>query len=805
MKTTVQTSLICYHCGNDCPDDDIHIEEKNFCCEGCKTVYEILDANNLCNYYQGEIHAGTVPKKAQFGILDNPQIVSQLIDFKNDEFERITFYIPSIHCSSCLYLLENLYKIQPAVKRSRVDFLKKQVTIDYFTEHENQTKTAPKPRTTLRKLAELLTSLGYEPLLSLNDVIKEKKEPSYRILMTKIGIAGFCAANIMLFSFPEYLGLRDVSFRNLFGYLNFFFAIPVVFYSGSGYFESVYRSLRKGIINIDVPILLGILTAFFRGVYEVFFLNGAGYFDSVAGLIFFLLIGKWFQQKTYNFLSFERDYKSYFPLAVTRLIRGKEEPVSVTSLEKGDKILIRHNELIPADGIIYKGKAQIDYSFVTGESQPERKKLGDLLYAGGKQIGESIEIEVLKDVSQSYLTQLWNNEAFQKNHTSSIKSFADSVGKYFTVEILILATLTAFLWWNIYDTNRALNAFTAILIIACPCALSLSYPFALGNGLRILGKQHFYLKNSEVFERLSKCDTIVFDKTGTLTKSGGNLTEFLGKRTLCLCEQIAIKSLVKNSNHPIAQRINSFYENLNPTELENFQEYAGLGMCGYFNGHLLKIGSAKFLDLPNIIHPKSSKMSFAHVSIDHEYVGLFEIQHSYRESIEKTLRDLGENYESYLLSGDNDGDKNMMSKLFNAKNVHFRVSPQEKLDFIKKLQTEGKNVMMVGDGLNDAGALQQADVGIAITENSVHFTPSSDAILDAKYLKKLPDFLSYSKFGLKLIKFSFAVSLIYNLIGLSFAISGHLSPVIAAILMPISSVTMLIIASMGMIYRGNKL
>jgi P-type Cu+ transporter len=805
MKTLVQPSLICYHCGNDCPDDHIYIEEKNFCCEGCKTVFEILDANNLCNYYHGDNHAGTIPQKAQFDFLDNPQIVTQLIDFKNDNFERITFYIPTIHCSSCLYLLENLYKIQPAVKYSRVDFLKKQVTIDYSPPLPDKEENLQKNEISLKELAELLTSLGYEPLISLNDVEKENPEPSYRNLMTKIGIAGFCTANIMLFSFPEYLGLQDVSFKNLFGYLNFILAIPVVFYSGSGYFVSVYRSLRKRVFSIDFPILLGILTAFFRGVYEVFFSNSAGYFDSVSGLIFFLLIGKWFQQKTYNYLSFERDYKSYFPLAVTRLNRGKEEAIPVASLEKGDKILIRHNELIPADGIIYKGNAQIDYSFVTGETQPKQKKVGDLLYAGGKQTGESIEIEVLKDVSQSYLTQLWNNETFQKNHSSHIKSFADSVGKYFTICILILASLVGFFWWNLYDTSRALNAFTAVLIIACPCALSLSYPFALGTGLRLLGKQHFYLKNTEVFERLSKCNTIVFDKTGTLTNSGGNITHFLGNRTLCLCEKIAIKSLAQHSTHPISQRIKSYYENYKPVELENFQEYMGLGMCGYFNGHLLKIGSADFLNIPKIIDPKSPMMSFAHVSIDQEYVGLFEIQHSYRENIEQTLKGLSEKYETYLLSGDNDGDINKMTQLFKAKNVHFRVSPQGKLDFIKNLQVQGKKVIMVGDGLNDAGALKQADVGIAISENSVHFTPSSDAILDAKYLKKLPDFLSYSNFGLKLIKFSFAVSLIYNVIGLSFAISGHLSPVIAAILMPVSSITMLIIASLGMIYRGNQL
>jgi Cu+-exporting ATPase len=229
-----------------------------------------------------------------------------------------------------------------------------------------------------------------------------------------------------------------------------------------------------------------------------------------------------------------------------------------------------------------------------------------------------------------------------------------------------------------------------------------------------------------------------------------------------------------------------------------------MGVCGYFNGHLLKVGSSKFLNIP-VIESTSPTVNFTHVSIDNEYIGHFEIQNSYRESIEQTIKKLREGYTIYMLSGDNDGEKSVLSKWFKSEQLHFKVSPQQKLDFIKKLQSEGKKVMMIGDGLNDAGALKQADVGIAITENTNHFTPSSDAILSADYMKKLPDFLEYSKFGLRLIKFSFAVSLIYNLIGLSFAISGHLSPVIAAILMPLSSATMLLIASLGMIYQGKKI
>jgi Cu+-exporting ATPase len=430
--------------------------------------------------------AGNTPQIGAFAYLENPKIISELLDFQNNTISKITFYIPTIHGSSCLYLLENLYRLNTAIERSDVDFLKKQVSITF----QHQTIC-------LRQVAELLTSLGYEPLISQRDVMKEKQYPIERKLLTQLGVAGFCAGNIMLFSFPEYLGLQDTTYKHLFGYLNIVLATPVVFYSASGYFDSVFKSLKKGIINIDFPILLSILVAFSVGIYQVVFKQGAGYFDSVTGLIFFLLIGKWFQQKTYNFLSFERDYKSYFPMAVTRILFGKEEPISISELKKGDKILVRNGELIPADSMLYKGNAQIDYSFVTGEAALEPKHLGDFLFAGGRQVGSTLEMEVLKEVSQSYLTQLWNNDTFQKTQESRIKNFSNLVGKYFTFGILTLAFSVA-TYWYFQDSSRLLNAFVSILIIACPCTLSLSYPFALGNGLRLLGKQHFYLKNGEV-------------------------------------------------------------------------------------------------------------------------------------------------------------------------------------------------------------------------------------------------------------------------------------------------------------------
>ncbi|MEA5425077.1 heavy metal translocating P-type ATPase [Arcicella lustrica] len=792
------TAQLCFHCGNECPDDHIHIEEKYFCCDGCKTVYEILDQNNLCNYYQIEEKSGNTPQLSRFEFLDNPEIAKTLLDFQNESISKVTFYIPTIHCSSCLYLLENLYRLHEGIERSQVDFLKKQVAVTF--RHNIADKGI-----TFRQLAELLSAVGYEPLMSLNDVVKEKKQPNDRKLLTQLGLAGFCAGNIMLFSFPEYLGLQDDTYKLLFGYLNIVLATPVVFYSASGYFESVYKSLRKGIVNIDFPILLSILVAFFRGIYEVIFNHGAGYFDSVTGLIFFLLIGKWFQQKTYHFLSFERDYKSYFPLAVTRLVLGEHESVSVSALKKGDKILIRNGELIPADSLLYKGEANIDYSFVTGEAALERKQLGDFLFAGGRQVGASIEMEVLKDVSQSYLTQLWNNDTFQKEQESRIKSFSNLVGKYFTFGVLTLAFSVA-IYWYFTDVSKMLNAFSAILIIACPCTLSLSYPFALGNGLRILGKQHFYLKNGDVIETMANCDTIVFDKTGTITTSEGAKPQFQGKRPLSVFEEMLVVSLAHNSSHPISQTIKEISGKKHFLAIEDFYETTGKGIEGKYHGHFVKLGSSTFVNPSLKAESKSFSASVAHLSIDDEYLGYFTLPNHYRKEIESTIKNLGKNYDTYLLSGDNQSERAHLESWFkNKEYLHFDCTPQEKLAFIKKLQAEGKKVIMIGDGLNDAGALKQAEIGIAVTDDTLNFTPMSDGIIAAEHLKELPAYLKYSKFALKLIRFSYVFSLMYNCIGLTFAVQGTLSPIVAAILMPVNSITLVGIASIGMVVKGNKM
>jgi Cu+-exporting ATPase len=595
--------------------------------------------------------------------------------------------------------------------------------------------------------------------------------------------------------------MSDSFFIKFFGWLNLFLSLPVFFYSSSDYFISAFKGLRKKILNIDVPISLGILVLFLRSAVEVVTQTGAGYFDSMTGLVFFLLIGKLFQNKTYETLNFERNYKSYFPLSVILKKDESEVSIPVSKLNVGDRIIIRNNEIIPADSVLFGGEGNIDYSFVTGESKLSPKVLGELVYAGGKQIGSAIELEVIKEVSQSYLTQLWNNEAFKNRAESNFATISNKVSKYFTIAILSIA-LASFLFWLPNSIHTALNVFTAVLIVACPCALALSIPFTLGNTIRIFGKNKFYLKNVHVIEELAKINQIVFDKTGTITQTTQSKIKFIGPE-LTELNSIMIKSLVKNSTHPLSKKIFDSLECQANLNANSFKEMQGKGIEGEILGKQIKLGSKAFISDDDIssdnLHEKRvfDFDTIVHVSIDNEILGYFSISNVYREGIEKTIQELSNEYYLSVLSGDDEGEKDNLEKLFGSNSrIRFKQSPAEKLDFIKLVQSFGKRILMVGDGLNDAGALAQSNIGVAVTEDISHFSPACDAILDASELNKLSLFLKFSKQSIKIIILSFIISFLYNVIGLSFAIQGALTPIVAAILMPISSISVVIFATL---------
>ncbi|WNJ16086.1 heavy metal translocating P-type ATPase metal-binding domain-containing protein [Pontibacter sp. G13] len=771
----------CYHCGNDCGSTHIWQDSHRFCCDSCKSIYLLLSQHQMGNYYSIESFPGTKQEKrseTDYGYLDHPQIRDQILDFQDEYSAQLTLRLPDIHCSSCIWLLEHLHQLHPGVKSVRVQFLRKEARILFSPE------ALP-----LRELVELLDRIGYPPEIQLSQTQKpasKKRSP----LILQLAVAGFCFGNIMLLSFPEYLGLslEEESFRSFFGFLNIILAIPVLAYSARPFFESAFRGLREQFLNIDLPISLGILTLFSRSVFEITTGIGSGYMDSLAALVFFLLIGRWVQQRTFETLSFERDYAAYFPISALRIGESGEQHVPITDLQSGDRILLRNEALIPADATLLSESASFDYSFVTGESRLVERQVGDKLYAGGRLMGQAVEIQLSSSVSQSYLTSLWNHDAFQStSKQAKLQSWVDQISRKFTITILSIAGISGLIWWLLDGWGMAAQVATSVLIVACPCALALATPVIMGWAQHYLGKRGLFTKNLNAVEQMAQLDHLVFDKTGTLThrQDAGSLT-LMGELDSVQSEWVA--SLARNSQHPISMAI---YQQLHQSgslrPVEDFEEMTGTGIQGTVDGHAIKIAKRASTSEAGIAAATTG------IWIDDELVAEAQWESNHRPGVDNMLQTLSETYELSLISGDQNQSETKWKSLFpQQSDLAFNQSPSSKLAYIQSLQASGKKVLMMGDGLNDAGALQASDVGIALSEHLSGFSPACDAILSADQIGHFPNMLKLSQWAFRGVKVGFLISLAYNLIGLTIAVQGLLSPVIAAILMPVSSLSVVL-------------
>jgi len=766
-----------------------------FCCNGCLIVHDLLTETGLGHYYDLRRHPGSrIQKKAaseQWTYLDEPVLLQRLLDFTDGRQSRVTFHLPAIHCIACVWLLENLFRLHPGIGRVQVNFARRDAAITFAPD-----------KVKLSELVALLASIGYEPTLTFDELEKAKASPVHKRAWLQIGVAGFAFGNIMLFSIPQYFGLdaqHGAAFKTMFGGASLALALPVVIFSAADYWKSALLALRQRMLTLDVPIALGLAAIYGQSVYEIVVRTGEGYCDSLTGLIFFLLCGRMFQAKTNDRMAFDRDYKSFFPLSVTRRsLAESEERVALSQLRIGDRIIIRNGELIPADAKLISGPAFIDYSFVTGESEPVEKKAGEHLYAGGQQIGGAIEVETVKAVSQSYLTSLWNHETFRKERDDNLNTLTNRYSRRFTLIVIGIAVAAAAFWMLAGNLPRGIKAFTSVLIVACPCALALAAPFTLGTAQRWLAQGKVFLKNALVLERFARVDAIVFDKTGTLTSAGANAVNFNGKE-LSQAEQGWIFSLTRHSTHPHSVRISeSFGGKFFPEPVRSFLETPGCGIEGQVNGQEIWIGSQAWLGSRGA-KPANTELpaigSVAHVAIGGCYRGAFILSSSLRPETGQLIRRLGGRYELVLLSGDNERERERFGELFGTSaNLNFNQSPLDKLGFIRGLQDSGRTVMMVGDGLNDAGALKQADVGVAVVEKIGAFSPASDVILDAVRVPQLFEILTLARQCARIVRTGFVISSLYNLVGVSIAAAGLLSPLTCAVLMPLSSASVVVFA-----------
>ncbi len=762
--------LICSHCGLECDNRFEDADGRRFCCEGCRWVYALLADHGMASYYAYDWsdRRPDRPRPARFDSLDVPELARRYIAYADTTITRVVLKLPQIHCTACIWLLENLPRLEPRILDSRVHFINRTATVT-FRHHD----------ISLREVAEFLSAIGYEPDLHL----ESGKRTSDRSLTIKLGIAGFSFANLMLLALPDYLSSGGVEseLAVFLRWISFCF-LPLIAYAASEFIKPAWLAVRRRHITMDVPLTVAILALFVRSGYDGFTAPATPYLDSLAGLVFFLLLGKVFQKKTFHALSFEHAMSSFLPIAVSRSVEGREEMVALEVVGPGDILVIRHGDLIPVDATLLNGDAIIDYSFLTGESEPVRRHSGELLYAGGRQMAGAICVAAVRAANESYLAEVWQPRKERSPHR--LQTWSDRTAEIFTIAILGLA-IVAVLSSLIETGNVSFDRVTAILVVACGCGLPLSIPFTLGTALRVMAGRGLFLRHSDVVEQIAQSDALVFDKTGTLTSPLDADVSFHGE-PLSEMEKTAVASLIHQSSHPTSRRLARWLITDSYRAVSNFVEHPGRGIEGVACGQSIRLGSRDWL-MPE--DDDRTPVSTVFLEINGKLRGSFSLYSVYRDGVDHAVRRLGP-YRMAVLSGDHAGDRQRLRDIFGpGTDIRFHQLPSDKRDFVQSWQLQGRQVLMLGDGINDASALQQANVGLAVAERTTAFTPGCDGILQGRAIRALPELLAFARTTRSTLISAFVLTLGYNSVAISYAWQGQLTPVVAAILMPLSSIS----------------
>jgi len=785
LYTAHKTQLKCTHCGAAADVDPIVAGEAVFCCEGCHTVYDILNQNNLCDFYALSDDAAVSlkgQKEIPWSLEELNLMASDFTVFENEGRRTVLFHIPSMHCSSCIWLLEKLSDLDAGIISSRTDFLRKQLKVTY---HEG--------KTSFGSLIITLKKLGYEPNLMPEDAqVSSRKED--RTTLIKLGVAGFCTGNIMMFSFPQYLGLNpgsDGQLTLLFNNLNIVLSLPLIFYCAGDYFTAFYHWLRYRSISVKVPLALGIGALWLRSIYEAYTLTGPGYFDSLAGLVFFLIAGTWLQNKAFDAMRFGEKARKFFPMVARTVVAGELVPCKVTDLKPGDRVRVISGEIIPADGILMGADAVVEYAYATGESAPQHKVAGEVLLGGGRNAAGMFEMEVIRPFDQGRLNEIWKTGEETEGKDTRIPDFEVVISRYFIITTLVLAIL-AFAYWMGINSNKAWFVLTAVLMVACPCALALAPPFSYNIVANFFASNGLFLRKPAVAGQLGQIRQIVFDKTGTLTEADKTIA--IIPASYSAEQRVLLYAIASQSRHPYSVAVCKALQGIELRRVDGFSEKQGKGVVG-------RIGNTEVL-LGNLEHISGKKTQAQSLEkalwfrIGEVVLDPIQLEDVYRNRLGETLSALKHSGKDlYVASGDVKQEAAKLDQKFpnTFQGMEFQASPAAKAQMIHQLQAQG-HVMMVGDGLNDAGALKTGDVGIVVAENSNNFTPEASAILLQSSFDKLPDFLRIASKANRIVKETFVVSLIYNAIALSLAVTGQMSPLIAAILMPASSVALMLYA-----------
>jgi P-type Cu+ transporter len=789
---TLTETTACRHCGDPCPAPESASAGGPFCCGGCAAVYAFLNGNGLGAFYACDTPPGATQRSASrhgggFTALDDPAVAARVLKVDSPTLSCAVFEVPGLHCASCVWLVERLWGIDPRIVRVEVDLVRRSAQVWFRPD-----------RMAVRQVAELLAAVGYPPDLP-REVVHSSVTSERRRLYLQIGLAGFAFGNVMVFSIPRYASgsVLEAPFQQLFDVLNIGLATPVLLYSASDYLRRAWRAVTMMRLTLDVPIALGLLALYVRSVADILSGRGPGFMDSFAGLVFFLLVGRLFQQYAFDRIHFDRTYRSFLPLTVPVARGDGWTPTAIEALRAGDRISLRPHEVVPADAVLVDQSGTVDYAFVTGESTPVALSRGDRIHAGGRVVDRTLALDVTQSVEHTHLARLWNHPAFATDRRHWITDVSARFGGWFTVATLALAAGGALAW--LPDTGMAVQVASAVLIIACPCALTLAAPVTLGTAMSQLAPRGLFLKEPAVALDLSRIDTIVFDKTGTLT-GGDALAD--PPADVSDVDWRHVRRLAAESAHPVSRAIGGGKGASG--SVVDCVEVAGAGLRGVVDGCDVAIGTPAFVSATTgaRIDPDAA-VSGAALAIGGRFRGWVRLSATVRSGVERAVAALARTHDVWLLSGDSGVDAPRWATFFGDR-LRYRQSPEDKLAFVQARTAAGGHVMMVGDGLNDAGALAAADVGLAVSDDTACLAPACDALIRGRALAELPALLRYARQARQVIVLCFAVSVVYNVLGLALALQGRLTPLATAVLMPVSSLTVIGLSAGAMRWLARR-
>ena len=760
----------CLHCGQSFRDNN---DDVKFCCNGCASAYEIIKRNGLGKYYTERIISKTsrplVPA-------DHSNInFEDFIRINNENNVEIYLMVDGVHCAACIWVIETILNKMRGVINARLNMTTKRLHIVW-----------DKSETDINSIIKEVTKIGYKLGPYNPDLIETENKKYEKKLLLSMAVAGFACANIMLLSISVWSGTdMGENTKKMMHLVSSLIALPAVAYSGSIFFKSAISSIKNKSYNMDIPISLAVIMTTIISVVNSINNNDEVYFESVTMLLFFLLIGRYLEHMTRKRANISAENLLMLSNKTSLKMNektGKIEAIPVNKINKDDILVIASGETIPADSVITAPSkiAQIDKSVISGESIICNIYQDEVIASGSINCGNPINVKVVRKPSDSTLAQIASLIDNQKKSSNKYILMSEKLAQLYIPMVHILAFLTFFTWFLMGDWYAGMINAAAVLIVTCPCALALAVPVVHTLCTSKLLKKSILLKNPDALDKLKDATDIIFDKTGTLTTGKLSIKNKINEEELSIASTIA-----SYSNHPIAKALK--YNAKTTYKIKNIEEVAGKGLTAEIGKYCYKLGSAEFCDIP------SKDTVATSTYLKNEMTGKItkiELEDTIREDAATVIESL--KITPHIVSGDNKNSVANTANILNIKDYHYEKSPEEKLAYIQKLKSEKHICIMAGDGINDAPTLKAADVAISFSNSHAITQNSSDIIINNDKLSSITECIKLSKKANSIIKQNVTISIIYNILSIPMAAMGFISPLLAAILMSVSSITVII-------------